>query len=407
MPIGPSYADLKPMKGPENSNLPVYPDLLDKLASESSHPDREVAYALATCAGYAYAESKGCGDARTVATMMTRMGLPGNHCQAIELTVDSMYLDTTAFMVQSHDGRVVILSYRGTEVLDLVDWLSDADLEPEIYSFSFDGVKETAGVHSGYYRGARATRHRVVKALQRALAGRSILDEDDPDRPDTPLAHSLHALYITGHSLGGAIAAMMAVMLKSDAAYERIAHTLRAVYTFGQPMLATPEFAEKCRQRDYDKDMFRYIHRRDVVPHVPPRTTGRFEHIGSEFQYKDVTPGHPDPSRDWKPNDRVTQQASLLEFSFAFLIDFPLRRFPLARKYIIGPYNRLHAVVSSGPLGSAAGTLVPWVPVLRLLRFPYIYAIEEHAPHHYISKLATEGVLNEYGGQPRPTRSPR
>ena len=44
--------------------------------------------------------------------------------------------------------------------------------------------------------------------LRRAIAGKSILGEDEP-----PLEHRLQALYVTGHSLGGASAALFAASL--------------------------------------------------------------------------------------------------------------------------------------------------------------------------------------------------
>jgi hypothetical protein len=197
--------------------------------------------------------------------------------------------------------------------------------------------------------------------------------------------------------MGGAIALMMAVMLQSDPLYKPIADKLKAVYTIGQPMLATPEFAEKCRQRGWDRNVFRYIHGRDIMPRVPPMTTGRFEHFGAEFHYKGGKPRDPNPSQDWTRNRGMTKQAHPFELPSAVLVDFPLRKFPFTRDYVVRPYNWVHDTLSGWPPFSAAGTLVQSVPLLRLMRPPYIYAVEEHAPHHYIAKLATEGVFSEYG----------
>ena len=68
-----------------------------------------------------------------------------------------------------------------------------------------------------------------VAELERALAGRSLLD------PERGVDHPLEALYVTGHSLGGAMATLFALALDAD---ERSAltATLRAIYTFGQPL---------------------------------------------------------------------------------------------------------------------------------------------------------------------------
>jgi hypothetical protein len=89
--------------------FPVYANLAGKLTKASAHPDDVVAHVLATCAGYAYS------DADIVTMIMARLGLDGNRCRMIAQNVDAMLICSTAFVVQSHDGRVVIVCYRGTE----------------------------------------------------------------------------------------------------------------------------------------------------------------------------------------------------------------------------------------------------------------------------------------------------
>lgn len=374
---------------------PHFPELADHLAATADHPDPEIAYALATCSGYAYAQANCRADTRTVATMMARMGLLANHCEAIELSIDSMYVDSTVFLIQSRDGKVVILCYRGSEVFDLVDWLSDFDVEPEIYTFRFRGTQEAAEVHSGFFRSARAAYDDVVKALKRARRGESVV-EGRADRHG-PLG-KLEALYITGHSLGGAVGVLTAVLLKEDPDPEvrEIASTLKAVYTYGQPMVGSPEFAAQCRRMDgfFDRNLIRYIHRRDVVPHVPPGETGRFRHFGQERVYRTNGrgPGGRSPSEDWTPGIRRTGQANFVEFPLLpFFLDYTARRTPVGRNAIAG-WNRVAGLFDGRILGAAE--CIPGVgPYLRL---PFVYSLEDHAPHHYVAKLATPGVTNEF-----------
>jgi Lipase (class 3) len=286
MPVGPSLADLSPLKQKQpRRQFPVLSHLCDDLVQAVTHPAVDIAYALATCSGYAYS------DAGTVAMMMARMGLSGNHCAEIGLSDDAMFIDSTAYLVQSDDGRVVILCYRGTSPLNFIDWLLDADLDPERISLALahDGMASPAyWVHGGFYRNMRATRHKVVKALERALRGESVLDGGGP------MPHPLEALYLTGHSLGGAMAALMAVVLHVEPAYQDIRAKLRAVYTFGQPMVGPPAVAEFCRTAGFPP-LIRYVHQRDVVPHVPPRDSGQFEHFGAEYQYQSGTWTPPSP----------------------------------------------------------------------------------------------------------------
>src|SRR5579871_5161922 len=93
--------------------FPIYAhvaeDLLAAHHTDDGERDATVAHVLGTCAAYAYA------DADTVATMMARLGVEANACVRITQTVDAMFIFSTAYLVQSRCGRVVILSYRGTE----------------------------------------------------------------------------------------------------------------------------------------------------------------------------------------------------------------------------------------------------------------------------------------------------
>ncbi len=116
--IGPGFAELRPAGEPVDAgaDFPVYDKLVDRLASPPDTPDDIVRHVMATCSGYAY------GDRDIVATMMTRMGLERPNLAEITISVDAMLLRSTAYIVQSRDGRVAILCYRGTPPLDLISW---------------------------------------------------------------------------------------------------------------------------------------------------------------------------------------------------------------------------------------------------------------------------------------------
>lgn len=379
MPVGPSLSDLSPLKQKQSRpQFPVLPDLCEGLVHAVSHPAGDIAYALATCSGYAYS------DANTVATMMARMGLPENHCAELRLSDDAMFIDSTAYLVQSDDGRVVILCYRGTRPLNFIDWLIDSDLDPERISLMLtpDGMANPDyWVHSGFYRNMRATRQKVVQALERALRGESVLEGGDS------MPHSLEALYLTGHSQGGAMAALMALVLCVEPAYGDIREKLRAVYTFGQPMVGPPAVAGYCRKAGFPP-LIRYVHGRDVVPHVPPRDSGPFEHFGAEYQYQDGT---------WKPPAPPVAQANLAEFAVLAPNDFighkvaALRGLSTAWNGIADAFNNLPPV----RLASSACRGLPFGDAF--VRLPLAYSFDDHNPNHYISKLAPKGVVSEFG----------
>jgi hypothetical protein len=193
--------------------FPVYPDLVGELLAAGATRNATVAHVLATCASYCYA------DLQTVATIMARLGMDGCRCVRIAQSVDAMYIYSTAFLVQSRCGRVAILCYRGTEPTNLGSWLGDADVGAERLRVASTRAAGALEVHRGFYRNFRATHWQVLQEL--ALASRHRLAD-----PDAGVAQPLEALYVTGHSLGGAMAVLFALTT--------VHAELRGVYTLSR-----------------------------------------------------------------------------------------------------------------------------------------------------------------------------
>jgi hypothetical protein len=343
--IGPTLSALRPLKPAQTESFPVHQDLVEHLLAVSAHPDDTVAHVLGVCAAYAYA------DPDTVAMMVARLGLPESHVRQVALYVDPMFISSTAYLVQSADGRVVVLAYRGTEPTRVINWLTDADLHPDRIAIPLGSHESLYEVHGGFYRNVRATRYLLVAALQRALEGRSI----DAGRDER--LQPLEALYVTGHSLGGAMAALMGVMLATQPAYAPLAEVLRGIYTYGQPMIGPRRLARACDQHPFlGRHTVRYVYQRDVVAFLPPRDTGDFEHFGQERQYLGSWP--------WQVNARPVKQmgftAQLAEVPLSFLA----HRFAATR------------------------------------RLPFRYRLDDHLPHHYVAALTPPGTPNEYGDDP-------
>jgi len=342
----PSYERLRPCKPQRTPEFPVYPQLTDTLAAAPPPDDPTVRHVLAVCSGYAYA------DAQTVAMITARLGLEDNRCRMVAEHVDAMLIASSAFLVQSHDGRVVVLCYRGTVPTSLISWLADLDIYQQRVEVNFPRRQRSFDVHGGFYRNVRATRYEVIRALLRALDGRSV--HEDGGAVDQPL----QALYVCGHSFGGAMAALLAVMLRTQDAYADVAAVLRGVYTYGAPMVGSPQFAAACDGNAFLRDhVLRYVYDNDIVPQVPPRASGDFAHFGCELLYR---PSGKD--KGWKPSDKPREQLG----------------------------NVLDVVAT--PLT----ILARQVRMTRNIRFGA--SLYDHFPTGYITTLTPAGVGNEFGG---------
>lgn len=344
---GPALSDLRPQRPSE----PIIDDLEELLLrAPIGGPDPRIAYALATLSTYAYS------DLWTVAGMASRLGLSENRCRKLEVEVDVLFVRSTAYLIQSADGRVVILVYRGTSPTSAVNWLGDIDIDPQKIEIDLDGDGngDDVTVHRGFYRNVRGTGWHVVRALERAAAGQSVA-RDERDGEIVTGLQPMEALYIAGHSLGGAMASLAAILLHTIDAPE-IARCIRGVYTYGAPMVGDARLAELCDEPELlGGKVFRYVYGNDVVPQLPPRASGKFRHFGREFRHE---AGDGEWEEHRKPVGQLRSLLQLAELVPSFL----------ARQ----------------------------VSVLRDL--PFQASLADHLPAHYLDALAAPiGVRTEFG----------
>jgi len=210
--------------------------------------------------------------------------------------------DTEGYAVV--DGEKVILAFRGSEAPTspdgIQDWLRDFDGITVPLSNYVNGGPFNAKIHKGFADGMHDVIAPVITALFKL----------DPN--------SSLPLWITGHSLGGALAVAAAVFFRFDSHLKR---DVKGLYTYGQPRVASPVLALALGQ-EFGSRYQRVINHLDIVARVPPR--GAFH----EFEDAGVVEWF-DDNGDLNPNEGPTH-ADLFKDSFEDLITGAAGDNPLA-----------------------------------------------------------------------------
>ena len=158
--------------------------------------------------------------------------------------LDTIDIEGTQGFICKHTGDAnpyLVLAYRGTEKR-IDDWLTDADAKPN-----------EQGVHTGFWNALNRKQKNGVTALQ---AVRKILKGAGWKAGDTKAL----PLFITGHSLGGALALLTTRELAPD--------INGACYTYGAPRIANYDYFKGMKT-----PVFRVVNSADIVPRVPPGAT--------------------------------------------------------------------------------------------------------------------------------------
>jgi triacylglycerol lipase len=184
--------------------------------------------------------------------LMTRRGLP--NFQWIDLS--GIFDSLRAFAASSDE--IAVLAFRGTAKVQ--DWMTDLYATPVRFSWIFQGGPEVGDIHAGFGHAFSDGWRKIVAAV-RAVAPQPVtLDADSIDARRT--------LWITGHSLGGALAALTgaAFSLLPD----KVIRPVSGIYTFGQPRIGLHNFCDNYG-RLLSSRTFRLVNKKDLVPRVPFR----------------------------------------------------------------------------------------------------------------------------------------
>ncbi|CAH8332078.1 unnamed protein product [Eruca vesicaria subsp. sativa] len=194
------------------------------------------------------------------AMLATAMGHPSFIKSEFEKLcfLDNDITDTQVAIWRDARRKRVVIAFRGTEQTKWKDLQTDlmlvpVGLNPERIGGDF---KEEVQVHSGFLSAYDSVRIRIISLLKMAIG----YIDDDPERED-----KWH-VYVTGHSLGGALATLLAIELASSQLAKRGAITV-TMYNFGSPRVGNKKFADVYNQKV--KDSWRVVNHRDIIPTVP------------------------------------------------------------------------------------------------------------------------------------------
>ncbi len=184
--------------------------------------------------------------------------------------------DETQCFIMSTDSTTIV-SFRGTEI-NPKDIISDINA---LQRPSFGGE-----VHEGFLNAFDDVKAEVLRVVAEELQNNN------------------RTLWVTGHSLGGALATV------ATAEFLENKLNVQGVYTFGQPRVGNKTFA-----RRYDSNLperhFRFVNNNDIVTRVPPEKICikdinlEYHHVGKEVLIKADKSIVVDPSSFTKTFDRV------------------------------------------------------------------------------------------------------
>jgi len=137
-------------------------------------------------------------------------------------------------------------------VTDLM--LVPAGLNPERLGGDF---KQEVQVHSGFLTAYDSVRNRIMALIKYAIG---YMDEEDAE------TIAKWHIYVTGHSLGGALATLLALELSSSQMAKN-GVIFVTVYNFGSPRVGNRRFADVYNAKV--KDSWRVVNHRDIIPTVP------------------------------------------------------------------------------------------------------------------------------------------
>ena len=153
---------------------------------------------------------------------------------------------------------IIYVVFRGTQTIS--EWITNATFPQVDYDFVDDGGK----TYRGFTKIYQTINEAVITTVNNLIA-----------------SGIYSTLYVTGHSLGGALAVLAAPELRDRTSLTPI------MYNFAAPRVGDPSFSQ--RYSELVKNSWRTVNSNDLVPTLPPTTVISFDDFPpQEVSYEHV-----------------------------------------------------------------------------------------------------------------------
>jgi pimeloyl-ACP methyl ester carboxylesterase len=214
--------------------------------------------------------------------------------------IEDQQTDTQAFVAVKDDCLVV--SFRGT--MGTRDLLTDILFRKVAFQIDPEASDSAGKVHRGFLAALDSVWEQV----------RAVVNKLGPTRP----------IFVTGHSLGAALAQLAAMRLAANG------QTVTAVYLFGSPRVGDADFVAAYNKR-LAGQTYLHINHTDIVATIPPGWLG-FRHVGQPARRFDAghqflaAAGEPEPldmtpgaDEEAATRQRIEQAAQAIAAANAYL----------------------------------------------------------------------------------------
>ncbi|KAI9290940.1 alpha/beta-hydrolase [Neoconidiobolus thromboides FSU 785] len=202
--------------------------------------------------GKAYARFAGaayCSNNSIASWVCTHCNYVNDKLEKIQIFGDGP-TQTKGFIVTNHSRKEIIISFRGSA--NLQNWLINAQIGKVPMNFG--------GNSYSVHRGFKTVTDNLFPTITSYL---------------TPLmvSYPQYKIVVTGHSLGAAIASLMALRIKYKLS---VPDNKLNLYTYGGPRIGDPDFARFVNRHGFT--IGRFVNENDVVPHLPPEISDYNHH---------------------------------------------------------------------------------------------------------------------------------